>query len=57
MRRGELLGLRWCDPDLTGGALAIRQTLQSFVRLVLLDQLRANCGATPAKQPADESKL
>jgi integrase len=28
MRRGELLGLRWTDVDLTGGTLTIRQTLQ-----------------------------
>jgi integrase len=28
MRRGELLGLRWKDLDLTGGTLSIRQTLQ-----------------------------
>jgi integrase len=27
MRRGELLGLRWVDVDLTTGRVAIRQTL------------------------------
>lgn len=28
MRRGELLGLRWCDVDLDGGTLIVAQTLQ-----------------------------
>ncbi len=28
LRRGELLGLRWCDCDLVGGSLAVRQTIQ-----------------------------
>jgi integrase len=28
MRRGELLGLRWSDVDLAGGALTVNQTLQ-----------------------------
>jgi integrase len=28
LRRGELLGLRWADLDLTGGVLEVRQTLQ-----------------------------
>ncbi|WP_407674407.1 tyrosine-type recombinase/integrase [Nonomuraea glycinis] len=32
MRRGELLGLRWTDADLTSGTLAIRQTLQVHPR-------------------------
>lgn len=29
MRRGELLGLRWCDLDLDAGRLSVRQTLIS----------------------------
>jgi integrase len=28
LRRGELLGLRWCDLDLAGGTLAVRQTIE-----------------------------
>ena len=28
LRRGELLGLRWCDLDLKAGKLAVRQNLQ-----------------------------
>src|SRR5262249_56166940 len=27
MRRGEVLGLRWTDVDLDGGALSVRRTL------------------------------
>jgi integrase len=28
MRRGEVLGMRWCDVDFTSGSMAVRQTLQ-----------------------------
>jgi integrase len=31
MRRGELLGLRWADVDLDGGALHVQQTAQRIV--------------------------
>ena len=32
LRRGELLGLRWQDVDLDGGALVVRHTLQRGTR-------------------------
>ncbi|MEU8252250.1 tyrosine-type recombinase/integrase [Nonomuraea sp. NPDC048916] len=49
MRRGELLGLRWSDLDLTGGTLAIRQTLQYVPGTGLV--------ITPTKTPSSERRI
>lgn len=49
MRRGELLGLRWSDLDLTGGILAIRQTLQYVPGTGLV--------ISPTKTPSSERRI
>nr|WP_312888141.1 site-specific integrase [Nonomuraea rhodomycinica] len=49
MRRGELLGLRWSDLDLSGGTLAIRQTLQYVPGTGLV--------TTATKTPSSERRI
>jgi integrase len=38
MRRGEVLGLRWCDADLTGGTVSVRQTVVNVAYQVRISE-------------------
>ncbi len=44
LRRGELLGLRWTDVDLTGSRLAVRQTLTSVGSQVIFGEPKTKRG-------------
>jgi integrase len=44
LRRGELLGLRWCDVDLTGRVLHIRQQLQRVGKSLFQGPVKTDAG-------------
>jgi integrase len=44
MRRGELLGLRWCDLDLDAGRLSVRQALVSVAYDVEISDVKTGTG-------------
>ena len=44
MRRGEILGLRWCDLDLDAGRLSVRQALVSIAYDVQLSDVKTGTG-------------
>jgi integrase len=44
MRRGELLGLRWCDLDLEGHRLSVRQALVSIAYEVQISDVKTGTG-------------
>jgi integrase len=54
MRRGELLGLRWLDVDLTNRRLYLRETKNGSLRVLVLNELAVQVFASlPQGAPAD----
>jgi integrase len=52
LRRGELLGLRWADVDLDGGALFVRRALQRVDGALRFVAPKAHRSARPVPLPA-----
>jgi integrase len=58
MRRGEVLGLRWCDIDLVGGTISIRQTVVNVAYQVKLSEPKTARGRrTISLDPATAAVL
>ncbi|MFE2440800.1 tyrosine recombinase XerC [Streptomyces sp. NPDC059426] len=53
LRRGEVLGLRWKDVDLTGGTITIRQTLQRVGGELLIAAPKTQRSARRVALPAE----
>ena len=51
LRRGEVLGLRWCDVDLTAGRIAVKRSLEQTNAMTRLKPPKTNAGRRTVTLP------